>query len=496
MARTLRQRLTDAVRALRGQRSMVGPTVYTAARTDRLTSDWLSTLIDPSDESRLSSEKLRGRARALRRNNPIVARLASLVEANVIGPDGLTLQAQPGNSRGTVNEALARQAERLYYDWAERAGVDGRPLNAIYRDLATQWRVDAGEGLLEFVYDERLPMGLGVQVLDSDLLDADYNAPARNGRGEIIGGVELNALGQMAGLHVWIDHPAAPGGRRDRRFIPADRLACIWHRPRPGMVRGVTPLAPAMLRLQMLGGTQEALVILHRIAASKMGWWVKRAGADDFADGGTTSPSAPMDATPGTTDFAPDGYEFAAWDPGQPTQQYEPFSKSLLRECAASQGVSYMSLSGDLSDTSFSSGRMGLEPERDHWKTLQQEFASAICQPVYVAFLRAARLAGAIQRPDSLEQAAFERAAWHGRRWGYIEPLKDAEAAATLIRAGLTTLTRELNARGLDIGEVLAERARETDMAAQLGVALDFGGTANAPAATDASAPMRRLEVA
>lgn len=496
--RTFGQRMRAALAAFRGTRSVLGgQPVYAAARTDRLTGDWLSTALDPSDESRLSSEKLRGRARSLRRNNPIVARLASLNEANIVGPDGLTLQAQPGNSRGTINTALARQIETAYYEWAERAGVDGRSLNAIYRDLVTQWRVDAGEGILEIVYDARLPMGMGVQVIDADLLDADHNRPARPGVNEIVGGVELDALGRIAGLHVYIDHPAAPGGRKDRRFIPADRIAAIWHRPRPGMVRGVTPLAPAMLRLQMLNGTQEALVILHRIAASKMGWWVRQGGGGDFVDSAPAVPTGPMDATPGVTDFAPDGYDFKSWDPGQPTQQYAELARSLYREIAASQGVAYMSLSGDLSDTSFSSGRMGLDPERDHWKTLQAEFATAICQPVYVAFLRAARLAGVVQRPDSLPQADFERAAWHGRRWGFIDPTKDATATRDLLASGLTTLTRELNARGLDVREVLAEIAAERALAATLGVPLDYGQTASAaPAQTDDTAPARRLEVA
>lgn len=473
-------RAIGLVGAPTGTRSAVP---FTGARMDRLTSDWLGQLLDPNDETKRGAMTLRGRARDLRRNNPLVERYAQLSVENIVGPDGITLQATPGNTRGSVNQALAKQCESVFYGWADRAGLDGRSWDDVCRALVESWRVDAGEALLEIVYDERLPLGIGVQLLDPDLLDQDLNVAAAPGRNEIVQGVERDAFGAPLAFHVFRDHPQS-GKRRERRVVPAERLPYLVHRLRADSVRGVTPLAPAMLRLQMLNGTQEALVILHRVAASKMGWFERNPEIDPSdPTNGHPGSSPTMDATPGTIDFAPDGYVFKAWDPGQPTAQYDPFQKSLLREIAAGLGVSYASLTGDLSEASYSSARVGLLAERDRWRVLQRQFAATICQPVYAAVLRAARLRGLLQRPDGIAPETLAAAQWHGRRWDWVDPQKDIAAIGEALGLNLTTLTRELNARGLDVRQVLQERADELRLAKELGVPI--GAPAPATPATD-----------
>lgn len=482
---SLLQRARAAMAAFTGAPSR-GRSLYTAAQMGPMTGDWVSSLLDPNDETKASAATLRGRARDLRRNNPLVVRYADACVDHIVGPDGITLQATPMNSRGEVNQALAKQCERVWYQWAARAALDGSSWDAVCRRMVDAWRVE-GEVLLEIVYDERLPFGVGVQLIDADLIDADLSQPAAPGRNEIVAGVERNEFGAIAGFHLWTAHPAAVGaGRRRRRFLPAERALYLAHRPRVGMVRGITPLAPVMLRLQMLNGTQESLVVLHRIAASKMGFFTPAADADALGNDDGDPTRLTMEATPGMAEQLPAGMTFTPWDPGQPTQQYDPFQKSLKSEIASGVGMSYMTLTGDLSETSWSSGRLGVEAERDRWRTLQQEMIATECQPMYVIVLQQARIRGLLQRPEGITADALASATWHPRRWGYVEPSKDVTAAQQKIASGLTTLTRELAAQGLDVREVMEERAKELALAKSLGIPLQESAPPTPPAGAPA----------
>lgn len=463
--------LARALRVMGLQRAASAPrgrSYYGAAQSSRLTDDWLSTLIDPANETKASAATLRGRVRDLRRNNPLVARIADVSVDHIIGPDGITLQATPGNTRGSVNDNLATACERVFYEWAPRAALTGQTWDAVARQLVEAWAIE-GEVFLELVSDDRLPLGLGVQAIDADLLDSGLNQPRGGGRREIVQGVQLNDLGAPEGYWLWTSHPSGPG-RKERRFVPADRLLHLAHRPRVGQVRGITPLAPAMLRLQMLNGTQEALVMLHRAAANKGGFFTSELDADGLQD--EDGAAIQFEASPLSIESLPAGVKFTPWDPGQPTQQYDPFQKSLKAEIAVSIGMSYMTLTGDMSETSFSSGRLGIESERERWKTKQAEFAAVICQPVYAAVLRAARMRGVLQRPADIPLDRLTSAVWHGRRWGYVDPAKDVAAIQQKLASGLTTVTRELNALGLDIADVFAERAKELALAKSLGIPL------------------------
>lgn len=463
---------------------------WTGAQTSRLTAIWTTTRRSANRDLEASLGKLRARAREARRNDPLVARYAALCIEGILGPDGLTLQAQVPSARG-INDTLSRQCEALWYEWVTAAGVDGAPLDAIARQLVETWRIE-GEALVEVVIDERLPMGVGVQLLDPDLLDETYTVPRQRETGvTITQGVETDALGRVVACHVWTAHPS-DAIARERRRVPAERLRLVAHRTRPGQTRGVTPLAPVLYRLDMLNGLQESLVTLHRATAAKMGFLVNKNGEgyplQPTADGAAIQ----WEAAPLAIEQLPPGYEFQGWDPGQPGQQYEPMIRELKREISAGVGVSYSSITGDLSQANYGSNRQGLIAERDGWRLLQRELVP-VWQWLYEHVLAAARMRGRVQLPSGLSPAQLATATWHGRRWDWIDPAKDIAAIKEAIGAGLSTLTRECNARGIDLRELLTERAAELQLAASLGVPLDTTPAPLPVTAADVPPPLLQL---
>lgn len=461
-------RVARAFSAIAGVSSAPARRVRTwaAAAGGNMLGAWASALLSPNKELEGAGPKLRGRARELRRNNPHVARYAGLCVENILGPDGLTLQAGVPSTRGT-NAALSAACEATFYEWAETAGVDGRDWWGVCSVLVETWRTE-GEIGLELVLDESLPFGVGVQLVDADLIDDRFNVRDAGDGDAVVAGVRVSRTGRPVGYYVLERHPSE-GGYIPRRYVPASRLFLLSHRPRAGQIRGVTPLAPAMIRLHMLGGAQESLAMLLRVAATKMGFIERTKDADDDE---TDAPATTWDAVPGAIERLDVGDTFKGWDPGQPTAEYDPFSKSLLREIAAALGVSYVALTGDVSDTSYSSARVGLLAERDSWRVLQRVFATVICAPVYREVIRAARMSGRLYVPAGIDPATLAASEWHGRSWDWVDPSKDVAAIGDAIDRGLTTVTRELAKRGLGIREVLEERAAELALAKSLGVEL------------------------
>lgn len=464
---------------------------YAAASAHRLTADWAGTANSADKTTRHQAKALRHRARELRENSPVVARYAALVRDNIIGPDGITLQAVVPSTRGK-NTVASAAVEKAWYTWAESCTADGQSLVSVFNTLAESWKVE-GEALCELIPSPAAPCGLFLKPLDADLLDESHNADRTARGGSIVQGIEYDAAGRVVGYHLFTRHPS-DGGARAHRFLPANRLLLLGHRARPQQSRGVTALAPVMLLIQHLEKTDEAIVVLNRVTASKMGALIpgENAQALEGADG--TPPQ--IEQAPGEWWTLPVGWDVKMLDPGQPTQEYDVFARHLLRKIAAGLHVAYASLTGDLSDVNYSSMRAGLLVERDAWQGAQTEFIQAIVSPVFRVWLDTAPMTGAFPLASGQSAAAIaESSVWHPRRWPWVDPLKDANAIGVLLSEGLTTRTREANKQGLSFKELVDERAEEDAYLRLKGVVL--GETA--PVAPDANTepddakPIRQL---
>jgi lambda family phage portal protein len=343
---------------------------FGGAAGNRLNLDWVMGPSSVDDEVKADGRKLRDRARSLRRDNPWAARYVALQVEGILGAHGITMQARVGTTRGDVNERTNALIESRFDRWAESfADVAGRLSFAEHVRLAVEtWKCE-GEAFLEIVplpLSEN-PFGFALRALDPDQIDDTLNHGPAAGVNEIKMGVELNARGRPLYYHVWTRHPSetAPGGKRSREKIPASRIIHLGRPSRAGQTRTVTPFAPVLQDLKMLGGLQEAVLVLQRTAACKMGFVSVDPELTDPLKADDGNASVNWDAEPGRIEQLPLGMQFTPWDPGQPGAEYDPFTKNVLRAIAAGLGVSYASLTGDLSEANYSSARVGMLSERD-----------------------------------------------------------------------------------------------------------------------------------
>lgn len=217
-------------------------------------------------------------------------------------------------------------------------------------------------------------------------------------------------------------------------------------------------------------------MINARVGASKMGFFRDPTGGDDPYEGDLSDASGNRITTVEPGIFEDIGQkEFHPYDPKYPDQQFDPFVKAILRGVSAGLGVSFSSLSNDLTEVNFSSIRAGLIEERETWKSLQAWFVESFLNRVYAEWLTMALLSEAVTLPFA-KYAKFNAPKWTGRRWAWVDPLKDVQAAKEAVSAGFKSATRIINEAGGDIEELYQEIAEEKALAKEYGLSFDFGG--------------------
>lgn len=470
----------DAPKAARGT---VLRGIYNVAKQGRLTMDWATSVLDADSDLRGDTQKIRARLREMVANNAYAARWVAACEENILGADGIALQARIPNTRGGVNEIASRAVELHWWRWGHAAGVHGESWRDIERQLVRGWKTE-GEVFLELVPNRQFgPYGFAVQVLEADLLD-DKHDEARLANGHRVAmGVERTDTGRVVAYHFWTEHPNAyQRTRRERRRVPADRIIHLREIGRPGASRGVSRLATVATALRHLDAMQEATLVLNRLAAARGGFWERKA-EDALALASEAGEEAmPSTVEPGEFGIAPDGYTLKMVETGQPTPEYDAFTRNVLRQVAAGLGIAYTTLTGDLSQANYSSARVGMLSERDAWKLDQQRLAQHVHQRVYEAWLRQAALMGAVEGITG-DLARYTEVHWQARGWPWVDPQKDIDAAAREVELGLSSLTRLAQERGRDFLEVVLERKREQEILATHGVAVTLG-TSAPPAAS------------
>ena len=150
------------------------------------------------------------------------------------------------------------EAASLALAWvaADRAACDAEDKLDLYglQALAMRAVVESGEcfiRLLTVPTSPRNPIGLSLQVLESDHLDTTRNGMVDGA--PTIQGIALGSAGEPIGYWLFPTHPGAwmlLGARLTSNFIPA---------------RDVSWLAPVLLRLRDLGDYKAALLMKAKI---------------------------------------------------------------------------------------------------------------------------------------------------------------------------------------------------------------------------------------
>lgn len=467
---------------------------FDAAVVNRLTASWQSINVAIDAELRTDLDRARSRSRDLFKNNEYAAKFGRTVKSNIVGPEGFRFQARAADPDGSMDTYANKGIEAAWWQWSrpDQCDVTGKKSFAdLCRSIALSLARDG-----EYLVRKRRGNGAGMfgyqlQLLDVDRIDTQYNLWPANGRNAVIMGVEVDEWRKPVAYHLWNRHPAESANvARYRERVPADEIFHGFIPLEDEQTRGVPWLHAVMRRMNDLNGYREAAVIAARVGASKMGFFTTPDGEPPVGDATDNHGNTLTEAVPGTFETLPSGTQFTAFNPDYPHAQFDMFCKAALRGIASGIPGSYHNLANDLEGVSFSSIRSGTIEERDEWMLIQNFLITSLLVPIYEDWLDMAMLRGAILLPNGkalplTKKAKYVPHQWQGRRWQWVDPLKDMAASVLAIENGLASPQQIAAQTGRDIEEVITDLAHFQALLKAKGVELT--GT-TAPTGTIASA--------
>lgn len=386
-----------------------------------------------------------------------------------------------------------------FTDWAEDSDCwcDAAQRNTLGGLLALAYRHRAMDGeaiaIIQWL-DRGGPWSTAVEMVDPDRLSQPVGAMETTAFRD---GIELGSHTEPLAYHFRVGHPGDPvaAGLDDARhlrvprFINGRRLVVhAFEASRTGAIRGVPLLAPVVKKIRMLGRYDEAelqAAVLNAVLgafvtspydpkAIEEGMAAGMKGPDyagermDYWDkvGGMQLPGA-------TLNFLYEGEDIKFTPSAHPNDVFEAFVRTALRNVASAMGLTYEQLSSDWSQVNYSSARAALLEVWRGFTSRAGVFAAQFVQPIYVRWFEEAVARGRIRLPAGSPSFDEAKPAWTRARWlmpgrGWVDPLKEAEAAGKRIALGISSLEREAAEQGDDWEEVLRQRARELATAAEM----------------------------
>ena len=484
----IRSNIANAVKRVLGFGSNAQPLkslsrAYQGALVSRLTQDWMSSQLSADAEIRNSLRKLRDRSRELVRNNPYARQAKRTTQINIVGTgmkfQSLVLQQRGGKRDQRVNNLI----EEKWAEWSEADSCDcaGKYSFHQFEWLAAGALCESGEAIFRIVRkpfgDSNVPIAL--QMIESDLLDEEYDDKLLNKNNEWRNGVEVDEWGRPVRYAILTKHPGDAyyldysANRKLHIFVDAKDIIHLFLPERPGQNRGVPWFHSVMADMHQLQGYEEAAVIRARAGASIMGFIQNDQG--ELIGDEVQNNQRIQSFSPGEFRYLAPNESVQIPDIDYPSQQYEMFVKNKIRRFATGIGCSFETISKDFSETNYSSSRLSLLEDREHWKFCQKYMIDNFHFRIFKEWLALSVLSGDLDFPDyTANSKRYCKPRWTPPAQHYVDPLKEIKAYREAEQAGYMTKSQVIaQTNGGDYDDIVSEIAREQDVADSLGVTLD-----------------------
>jgi lambda family phage portal protein len=447
---------------------------YDGGAQRRRLQSWLPSQYTTNTIMSATGTVLRSRARDVMRNNPHANAACESFVANLIGTG-----IKP-SSLLTDNPDLRDTIMRLWLDWTDEADADG--LADLYgmQTIVARSLFEAGECFIRFRNrkpEDGYSVPLQIQLLESEMCPYWLNEQAGNGNW-IMNGVELDFVGARAAYWFYPQHPGDMPieviGSMTPVRVPASEVLHIFRCTRPGQMRGVPLVTPALVRMFLLDQYDDAELERKRIAAMFAGF-ITSATPEDVIPIDGIDTSAPQENVglsglePGTMQTLLPGEDIKFSEPADVGGTYEAYQYRQQLALFSSLGIPYSVCTSDLRRANYSSLRGSIVEFRRKLEQFQHNIVVfQMCVPIWRRWLDTAVLAQAIPLGASEYLAArseYHRAKWIPQRNDWVDPLKDRQAEKLAVDAGFKSRSDVVEAEGSDPEEndrrIAADKERE-----------------------------------
>jgi lambda family phage portal protein len=463
--------------ALQAPKAAVRSTPHTAGSSAPRTVGWDAPDVAANVAATASAATIRARCRDAMRNDAWAKAIVETLTDDLIGWGVKPLSRAKG-------EPFRQAIMALWDDWSAVADADGVLDMAGLQSLAVRnWAVD-GETFIRLRRRKRedgLPVPLQLQILPAEICPVEHTMRAENGD-EIKQGIEYNAIGQR--IAYWFretppgeDDSVSSSARLHR--VPADQVIHLFEPLRPGQRRGVSMLAPALVRLRELDLYADATLLRLQLSAMFVGTVRPAMSVDAQYDpitgerlSETSTEPRVLRLQPGTFQELNPGEELTFNNPPTPPEGFETFIKHELRAAGAAVGVPLEAFTHEWGATNDRLARVVLNQYRRRvhrllWSIVVPQFL----RPVWNAWFSLALAGESLPVTDTYLEDRLGRVTFAPHAHAYVHPVQDVASYREAIRAGLTSRAAAVAETGEDVEVIEAQIAADNARADALGLA-------------------------
>jgi lambda family phage portal protein len=391
--------------------------------------------------------------------------------------------AESGNTKwvtALVGTGIVPRWENEQYDvawekFAATADADGVFDAYGLQTLGVRGWLDGGEVFLRRRsrrLDSRLPAPLQVQVLESEMcpmFDADTHRGMAAGN-RIRQGIELNRYDEAAAYWMYREHPGDGNtlavSKESLVRVAASEISHVYDPRRAGQLRGVSQLAPVLLRLRSTADYEDTVLERQKLANLFVSFVTRPLPVDwkeMQLDPDTGMPKvwddlgrALKSLEPGIMQELLPGENVSFANPPEAGTTYSDYVRTNLMGVAAGLGMPYELLSGDIRNVSDRTLRVLVNEFRRFAEQRQwQVIVPMLCQPIVRWWAEAMVLSGQAA-PSELEALKSPQHSPHG--WEYIHPTQDVQGKILARDAGFTSTSDVIAKTGESPRRILAQK--------------------------------------
>lgn len=398
------------------------------------------TLAAPNQSILAAQGPARHRAAALAANSAVAAAAVESWTAALAGAGGW--QVRPGHPDRDTAAALADEFEAIIHPALPIVA------RALCRDGESFTRILTG------------PDRFRVRHLPAGQIDASLTRNLEGDRA-IVARIEIDGDDEPIAYHVHRSPPDAPFNLlAETMRIPEAEILHVFDRQHPGQVRGITWLHAALAKLSDFDAASDAMLMSLKTQALFAGFIVDMNGGTGGFEGHESGGAVNLALEPGGMRFLPAGTDIKFAQPGGGLSQQAEFLKIQLHEIAAALGLPYEMLTGDLSETNYSSARFSALQFRRRAEMLQKTLIEGqFLRPLWRRFIPWKALTGDL--PADAAASPDYKVTFTPPGWPTIDPLKETNADIRALESGLKSRAEIIAARGRDPDEV--DREIEAD---------------------------------
>lgn len=443
---------------------------YDAADTGRMQSRWNTFNESAEMTDRYERDTVRARARDLERNSDVLNAVIRAYRRNVIS-EGLQVRITTPDQE--TNAILEKAWER----WCRARNCDVTGTQSFIQiiRMCIQRKIVDGGILILKRYTNQGFIPFQIQLIEVDELDLTQTAPKGEGN-KVVGGIEYNRFNRAVGYYI---RQYSIDGIEQMKpvYVEAKDVIYYFGKIRPSQIREMSHVSPSLTRIKDMNEFMTAVSLKEKIAAC-LAVFIKRINA---AGGGVLGRSNTDTHTgqyqgkrivPGMIMELNPGDEAQMLNPSGQGTDASSFIKTQQRMISSGNGLSYESISRDMSETNYSSARQS-NIEDDLTYGDEREMLNEVLDEIYETFVISCWLAGIISDPDFFsKKEAYLSHEWVLKPKRWIDPYKEANANSIMLKTGQKTFQQICSENGRDWKQVLDEMSEANAYAQKKGIDL------------------------